>query len=471
MSAAEANTQNSRERTWDHHGSYQWTYFGEHVKQRISYFLSQRLSGRNLELGGGWYLSHPNSVVVDLSPVCLGYNLAKEKHQFDLDTLETGKRLPFMDNSFDSATMISAWQYLAAPHAVASELERVVRPGGELYIINGQGAGLEGCVVNHTNSRQIQDFFKERGLDTLTEVIPVPGSTRRDRDEFQSVCVAMPEDNIFSETVSQVRNKNRRAEQNQEMMSDPSNFETGFIAAEVKKIGELLGQFRRYPVTQYSRDCLTQAEDLGQRLYQLTGELPIIFSNLSNEIDLNLMTPGHRQFFASLTFIGEDAAIDQYKPTNPAVNEILKACGVPISRHIGYFPRPSVPSYLQYCQEYGIPLSQYNPSGQDYQIHESALWGIVDFLSSLGLNSFAKKLQGQVYETMKPLVPDLDQRLAQKRVASYYHLVAEHKQRRRIDRLIKQKDRITEEGIQVVGEGKLETFHILSELPRHISTP
>ena len=70
-------TSNPKESVWDHHGSYQWTYFIEEVKQRITYFLSQRLTGRNLDIASGWYLHYPRSVALDLSSVCLKYNIAK----------------------------------------------------------------------------------------------------------------------------------------------------------------------------------------------------------------------------------------------------------------------------------------------------------------------------------------------------------------------------------------------------------
>ena len=109
-------TENPHESIWDHHGSYQGTYFDHRIKQRIQHFLLQRLSGKNIEVGGGWYLSYPNSTVVDLSSVCLKHNPAKEKLQFDLDTLVDGKRLPYSANSFNSSTLISVWQYLQPPN-------------------------------------------------------------------------------------------------------------------------------------------------------------------------------------------------------------------------------------------------------------------------------------------------------------------------------------------------------------------
>jgi len=143
----EPKTKNRNESTWDHHGSYQWTYFPDEIKQRIKFFLLKRLRGKNIEVGGGWYHSYPDSVVVDLSSVCLKHNPAKEKLQFDLEIIGEGKKLPYKDNSFNSATLISVWQYLQHPKAVLGELERILKPGAEIYLINGQGAGLKECIV------------------------------------------------------------------------------------------------------------------------------------------------------------------------------------------------------------------------------------------------------------------------------------------------------------------------------------
>ena len=96
----------------DGHSSYQWVYFAEEIKQRISYFLSDKLFGKNLDIGGGRYLTHPRSTVVDISPKALEYNPAKEKVEFDIDMINQGVQLPFPDKSFDHATMISVYQYI-----------------------------------------------------------------------------------------------------------------------------------------------------------------------------------------------------------------------------------------------------------------------------------------------------------------------------------------------------------------------
>lgn len=112
----------------DNHSSGQWVYFAEEIKQRICFFLSDKLFGKNLELGGGWYLSHPHSTVVDISPKALAYNPAKEKVEFDLDSITDGNKLPFPDHSFDHATMVSVYQYLRESQAFKDEIMRVLKP-------------------------------------------------------------------------------------------------------------------------------------------------------------------------------------------------------------------------------------------------------------------------------------------------------------------------------------------------------
>ena len=48
--------------------------------------------------------------------------------------LNSDQRLPLADAFLDAALIVAGWQYLQAPEAVAAELLRVVRPGGELIV-------------------------------------------------------------------------------------------------------------------------------------------------------------------------------------------------------------------------------------------------------------------------------------------------------------------------------------------------
>jgi SAM-dependent methyltransferase len=48
--------------------------------------------------------------------------------------LNLDQRLPLPTDSIDAALVVAGWQYLQQPEAVAAELLRVVRPGGQLIV-------------------------------------------------------------------------------------------------------------------------------------------------------------------------------------------------------------------------------------------------------------------------------------------------------------------------------------------------
>lgn len=102
---------------------------------------------------------YPHSTVIDLSPVALQYNPAKEKIEFDIDSLHTGAKLPFPDNSFDHATMVSVAQYIQDREEMTEELLRVLKPGAELYILSCGGRVPE-CLASHSLS--MEEFFKQK---------------------------------------------------------------------------------------------------------------------------------------------------------------------------------------------------------------------------------------------------------------------------------------------------------------------
>jgi SAM-dependent methyltransferase len=123
------------------------TYFSEYEANRISQYLATRVRGTNLDIGGGANsgVYVPGSVVLDRSLKCLKANPEKEKVVFDLDAVGSpfGRfwpGLPFKDQCFDSATMISVWQYLSQPTRLVSEIARVVK--GELILVHQEGRGI-----------------------------------------------------------------------------------------------------------------------------------------------------------------------------------------------------------------------------------------------------------------------------------------------------------------------------------------
>lgn len=272
---------------WDKHGSYQWTYFVEEVKQHIEFFLQQRLAGKNLDVGGGWYLSYPDSDVIDVSPVCLEYNIAppERKHLFDLDSLAEGQALPFEDKSFDSATFISSWQYLSHPWEVIRELERVLKPGAEIYIINGDGAGLSEMIVNNSCSKDIIKSFEEQGYDTLVEDIPDSEGCIGGNGCFRSVCVATPcLEN--GNKVSKIENKEERLEIAQNF--NPYRFMHEFARAEIETEAEKLEQLNPHPITKYSRELLEKIEAFSKNYVQDTSNVPIFFSDEFSQLGFDM---------------------------------------------------------------------------------------------------------------------------------------------------------------------------------------
>jgi ubiquinone/menaquinone biosynthesis C-methylase UbiE len=77
-----------------------------------------------------------------------------------MDSIANGNKLPFPDNSFDHATMVSVFQYIKHRKKATQELMRVLKPGAEIYIINCRG-GLSECIQNSYHSSDIQKLFEK----------------------------------------------------------------------------------------------------------------------------------------------------------------------------------------------------------------------------------------------------------------------------------------------------------------------
>ncbi|HEV7529204.1 MAG TPA: class I SAM-dependent methyltransferase [Solirubrobacteraceae bacterium] len=69
-------------------------------------------------------------VVVDREPSMLARAAAKRLHTVDADAT----RLPFADESFDAAMLVSMLHHVDAPEQALAEARRVLRPGGRLAI-------------------------------------------------------------------------------------------------------------------------------------------------------------------------------------------------------------------------------------------------------------------------------------------------------------------------------------------------
>jgi SAM-dependent methyltransferase len=55
-------------------------------------------------------------------------------NRFWVQNLNTDQTLPLEEASVDAALIVAGWQYLQVPEAIAVELRRVIRPGGQLIV-------------------------------------------------------------------------------------------------------------------------------------------------------------------------------------------------------------------------------------------------------------------------------------------------------------------------------------------------
>ena len=54
--------------------------------------------------------------------------------RFWTQNLNADPSLPLADRSVDAVLMVAGWQYLQVPEAIAAELRRIVRPGGQVIV-------------------------------------------------------------------------------------------------------------------------------------------------------------------------------------------------------------------------------------------------------------------------------------------------------------------------------------------------
>jgi len=413
---------------WDENGKQLWSYFDETIKQFIDFYLSKRLKGRNLDVGGGWYRHYPNSDVVDISPVCLNYNIAppERKHVFDLETISEGAKLPFDDNTFDSATMISVIQYLPKPWDVIKEVERVLKPNTELYVIGGQNAGVNGLIMRNgfRNTREIENSFRSRGFDTIVEHIPAPDASI---GIFSSVCVATHNEN----GKSRIKNKESRLEEVRTFK--PKRFIEEFTDAEESIEVAKLKQIETYPITKHSKDILHRVSSFTKDFLSLTGSTPIFYySGIQPEFDMAL--PNDEPTM-DVSVIGNN----KFMPDN-----FRKDYGLRFCQYSGFLPETTE----------DLKLALGNCS-------ESNKRNFIEFVASTKLNDPAINLAATIENSLLKKEPLSYYGNLYKEVARKLHFVAyQHKQRRRIDSLIEKK-RLIEANPQLIsgyGSIELETY-------------
>jgi len=450
-----------RQGIWDHHGSYQWTYFNESIKQLISFYLSPRLSGPNLEVGGGWYLSYPNSSVIDFSPVCLEYNPAKEKRVFDLDDIAEGKQLPFPDKSFNSATLISVWQYLQSPKAVMKELERVLTPGAEVYIIGGEGAGLQECIRQATTSIKIVNELREWGYDTLVEHIPLSREIER-FGKFNAVCVAMPGEPLFPSLPSKIRNRTRRVKINEEMEENKDIFLDEYVEQEMKLVWQKFNQLRTYPVTAYSQDALRQWHNASNEYFERTGEQVILYAD-ELPMFIHLLQeedhPSVTQEVDSTSFLTEK---DRF-------GEIIRDKNL---RSIisSRFSEKRLEKVVE--GEEILPKAQHSYDKESSaRERKTIIDELLEFCIAIPLNQYTKDIQNKTWQALKRETTeqeDIGEKYHRAIASKLFFLFTAYKQRRRIDKLIARKKELEQEPSKIIGTANVTFTPFLRYFPEFI---
>jgi SAM-dependent methyltransferase len=91
-----------------------------------------------LDLMSSWVSHLPGGVTYEQ---VIGHGLNEQElranprlDRFWVQNLNQQQQLPLESASIDAALMVAGWQYLQYPEAVAAELLRVVRPGGQLFV-------------------------------------------------------------------------------------------------------------------------------------------------------------------------------------------------------------------------------------------------------------------------------------------------------------------------------------------------
>jgi ubiquinone/menaquinone biosynthesis C-methylase UbiE len=91
------------------------------------------------------------------------------------------QRLPFADNSFDAVTCSHSFHHYPKQDAVLSEMHRVLRPDGRLFLIDGDRDRLWGWLVfdvlvvmvegpvRHRTSRDLRKLYHDAGFADVTQ--------------------------------------------------------------------------------------------------------------------------------------------------------------------------------------------------------------------------------------------------------------------------------------------------------------
>ena len=109
-------------------------------RRRLTTLYQQRIPAGAvvLDLMSSWVSHLPDDVAYGevighgLNPAELEANPRLDRHW--VQNFNRDQVLPMADASVDAALIVAGWQYLQYPEAIACELLRVIRPGGQLIV-------------------------------------------------------------------------------------------------------------------------------------------------------------------------------------------------------------------------------------------------------------------------------------------------------------------------------------------------
>ena len=145
---------NSLSRHWDalNQSAIRWKgWIPTNSHRNIANYFDKTIDGRNLDLCCGFYPHVTNSIGLDISAFALEQNqyIGKEINRpqqetllYNLNDLEISP-LPFKDNSFESATLVSGWNYIDPIEKLIDEVKRVLVPDSYFYVVQYVGNAID----------------------------------------------------------------------------------------------------------------------------------------------------------------------------------------------------------------------------------------------------------------------------------------------------------------------------------------